>query len=206
LLFILWIVSRRLGKYWNDFFVIEGGCPKATFEFKNQTIWASYNFIDSSIGNIGSLETCPCKLPFDSLIFSSWFFLYSIDTGRPYVYLPCYPNSSWGDEPYFSNCFKPIDPIKKNRLNENPYRNLSIEEMSTVILQFFPFDYLKSILFIVTSDKYSWCNACFILFKWRYKEFEISIWYRINCQSNRSYYSNSSDYQCYSIEFIFNCW
>jgi hypothetical protein len=39
----------------------KGGCPKATFEFKNKTTWASYNFIDSTIGNIGSLETCPCK-------------------------------------------------------------------------------------------------------------------------------------------------
>jgi hypothetical protein len=58
--------------------------------------------------------------------------LIHIDTGRPYVYLPCYPNSSWGYEPYFSNCFKPIDQIKKLILNDNPYRNLSIEEISKV--------------------------------------------------------------------------
>ena len=62
--------------------------------------------------------------------YSSFVFL--IDTGRPYVYLPCYPNSSWGDEPYFSSCIKPVDPIKKIRLNENPYRNLSIDEIATV--------------------------------------------------------------------------
>lgn len=75
-------------------------------------------------------------------------FLCLTDTGRPYVYLPCYPNSSWGDEPYFSNCIKPVDPIKKIRLNENPYRNLSIDEIATVNSQFSPSDDLKSILFL----------------------------------------------------------
>ncbi|CAF4336698.1 unnamed protein product, partial [Rotaria magnacalcarata] len=65
-------------------------CPRATFEFFNNTIKVPYNFIESSVGNIGSLETCPY-------------------TGRPYVYLPCYQNSSWGDEPYFSPCLKPPD-------------------------------------------------------------------------------------------------
>ena len=36
-------------------------CPKARFQFKNQTTWAFYNFLQSSVGNIGSLETCPCE-------------------------------------------------------------------------------------------------------------------------------------------------
>ena len=55
-----------------------------------------------------------------------------LDTGRPYVYLPCYPNSSWGNEPYFSSCFKPADPTMKIRLSENPLRNYSIEDVETV--------------------------------------------------------------------------
>lgn len=63
--------------------------------------------------------------------------LHLIDTGRPYVYLPCYPNSSWGNEPYFSSCFKPVDPIIKIRLSENPLRNYSIEEIETVGVQRF---------------------------------------------------------------------
>ncbi|CAF3581884.1 unnamed protein product [Rotaria sordida] len=91
-----------------------GRCPKATFEFKNQTKLASYNFIDSSIGNIGSLETCPY-------------------TGRPYVYLPCYPNSSWGHEPYFSNCFNPANMKEQTKIiifDDNPYQNLTIEQLA----------------------------------------------------------------------------
>lgn len=54
------------------------------------------------------------------------------DTGRPYVYLPCYSNSSWGHEPYFSDCFEQINQTKKMLLNENPYRNLSIEQVAKV--------------------------------------------------------------------------
>ncbi|CAF1521988.1 unnamed protein product [Adineta ricciae] len=90
-----------------------GTCPKATFEFRNKTKTAVYNFIDSSIGNIGSLETCPY-------------------TGRPYVYLPCYPNSSWGRDPYFSNCIQPIE-IKQQAKSivpkDNPYEKLSFDEV-----------------------------------------------------------------------------
>jgi hypothetical protein len=53
-----------------------GGCPKATFEFNNHTKKVSYNFIDSSVGNIGSLETCPCKIVSDFLMLSiDCFFL-----------------------------------------------------------------------------------------------------------------------------------
>ncbi|CAF2610937.1 unnamed protein product [Rotaria sp. Silwood2] len=91
-----------------------GRCPKATFQFKNQTKWASYNFIDSSIGNIGSLETCPY-------------------TGRPYVYLPCYPNSSWGHEPYFSTCSNPINVTEQTKIilfDDNSYQNQTIEEIA----------------------------------------------------------------------------
>ncbi|UJR37227.1 hypothetical protein I4U23_029936 [Adineta vaga] len=90
-----------------------GTCPKATFEFKNKTKIALYNFIDSSIGNIGSLETCPY-------------------TGRPYVYLPCYPNSSWGRDPYFSNCIKPSEIKQQTKTliaKDNPYEKLSFEEV-----------------------------------------------------------------------------
>lgn len=106
---------RQIGSYLliilNLVHFIYGGCPRATFQFRNKTTLSTYNFIDSSIGNIGSLETCPY-------------------TGRPYVYLPCYPNSSWGHEPYFSNCFKPIDQTKKILLSEHPYQNLSIEQVT----------------------------------------------------------------------------
>jgi hypothetical protein len=58
-----------------------------------------------------------------------------IDTGRPYVYLPCYPNSSWGDEPYFSTCLKPPDKKEETTrviLIENPYFKLPIEEIAKV--------------------------------------------------------------------------
>jgi hypothetical protein len=48
------------------------------------------------------------------------------------VYLPCYPNSSWGHEPYFSNCYKPIDHTKKIIFHDNLYHNLSIEEVAKV--------------------------------------------------------------------------
>ncbi|CAF3803910.1 unnamed protein product [Adineta steineri] len=89
------------------FYPVNAGCPKATFEFKNKTKLASYNFIDSSIGNIGSLETCPY-------------------TGRPYVYLPCYPNSSWGQDPYFSNCITKQD-LKTIIPNENSSQKLTID-------------------------------------------------------------------------------
>ncbi|CAF4631066.1 unnamed protein product [Rotaria sp. Silwood1] len=107
------MVSNQLKTLFFNYF-FEGLCPKATFDFKNQTKWASYNFIDSSIGNIGSLETCPY-------------------TGRPYVYLPCYPNSSWGHEPYFSNCLNPTNITEQRKLilfDDNPYQNLTIEEIA----------------------------------------------------------------------------
>ncbi|CAF3607981.1 unnamed protein product [Rotaria sordida] len=108
---------------------LDGGCPRATFEFFNNTIKTSYNFIDSSVGNIGSLETCPY-------------------TGRPYVYLPCYPNSSWGDEPYFSTCLKPPDNkelttmlnILSSSLSssiDHPYVNMSIEEVAKLPIDTF---------------------------------------------------------------------
>ncbi|CAF1096359.1 unnamed protein product [Rotaria sordida] len=108
---------------------LDGGCPRATFEFFNNTIKTSYNFIDSSVGNIGSLETCPY-------------------TGRPYVYLPCYPNSSWGDEPYFSTCLKPPDNKElTTMLNilsssssssiDHPYVNMSIEEVAKLPIDTF---------------------------------------------------------------------
>ncbi|CAF2659062.1 unnamed protein product, partial [Rotaria sp. Silwood2] len=105
----------------------DGGCPRATFEFFNNTIKAPYNFIDSSVGNIGSLETCPY-------------------TGRPYVYLPCYPNSSWGDEPYFSTCLKPPDKKEQTTIANillplssinHPYGNMSIEEVAKLPMDTF---------------------------------------------------------------------
>ncbi|CAF3706849.1 unnamed protein product [Rotaria socialis] len=107
-----------------DVFLIAGGCPRATFEVLNNTIKVPYNFIESSVGNIGSLETCPY-------------------TGRPYVYLPCYQNSSWGDEPYFSPCLKPPDKKEQTTMPSillpssssspsiaHPYFNISIEELA----------------------------------------------------------------------------
>jgi hypothetical protein len=112
----------------------EGTCPKATFEFKNKTKSASYNFVDSSIGNIGSLETCPCKCP---RTLRDAFEVPLIDTGRPYVYLPCYPNSSWGNDPYFSNCIKPMETkhLSKSTVpKENLYQKLSVEEVIRVRL------------------------------------------------------------------------
>lgn len=59
-----------------------------------------------------------------------------LDTGRPYVYLPCYPNSSWGDEPYFSTCLKPPDRIE-----------LPIDQIAKVRFCYFVFPF-KSIFSI----------------------------------------------------------
>ena len=114
-----------------------GECPKARFQFKNQTAWAFYNFLQSYVGNIGSLETCPCKFLFFhrlirktdlSIVYSS------IDTGRPYVYLPCYTNSSWGDEPYFSSCIEPpTTTTSSTTITTEPlYMKLSLKEMAQV--------------------------------------------------------------------------
>ncbi|CAF4166269.1 unnamed protein product, partial [Adineta steineri] len=105
-----------------EFQLSDGGCPKATFEFFNNTINAPYNFIDSSVGNIGSLETCPY-------------------TGRPYVYLPCYPNSSWGNEPYFSTCLKQPDknttPIISTSFSSdvNPFLTMPIEKVAELPIE-----------------------------------------------------------------------
>ncbi|CAF4016929.1 unnamed protein product, partial [Rotaria magnacalcarata] len=89
-------------------------CPKATFQLKNATKRASYNFVESTTKNAGSLEACPY-------------------TGRPYVYLPCYPNSSWGHEPYFIDCLKSSDSKQEMKtivFHENLYHNLTIEEVA----------------------------------------------------------------------------
>jgi hypothetical protein len=62
-----------------------------------------------------------------------------IDTGRPYVYLPCYPNSSWGDEPYFSTCLKPPDTKEETTRSStilNPFLKLPIEEIAKVCFLF----------------------------------------------------------------------
>lgn len=112
-----------------------GGCPKATFEFNNQTKKFPYNFVDSSVGNIGSLETCPCKRLF-CLSLSNQSIVVLIDTGRPYVYLPCYPNSTWGNEPYYSICSKPPDRQEETSTRLpvviNPYLRLPIDQIAKV--------------------------------------------------------------------------
>ncbi|UJR08985.1 hypothetical protein I4U23_013235 [Adineta vaga] len=118
--YIIWILFLTIIQIQSS----NSGCPRATFEFYNNTIKAPYNFIDSSVGNIGSLETCPY-------------------TGRPYVYLPCYPNSSWGTEPYFSNCLKPLNKKDQSATTttrrmilssvipiDNPYFSMSIDEVA----------------------------------------------------------------------------
>ncbi|CAF1015720.1 unnamed protein product [Adineta ricciae] len=118
---ILWISFLIVTQIQNS----DGGCPRATFEFSNYTKKATYNFIDSSVGNIGSLETCPY-------------------TGRPYVYLPCYPNSSWGNEPYFSGCSKPLDKTEQSTPSmilssilpiDNPYSSMSVDEISKLSME-----------------------------------------------------------------------
>ena len=59
-----------------------------------------------------------------------------VDTGRPYVYLPCYPNSSWGNEPYYSICLKPPDRKEETSTSVpvviNPYLRLPINEIAKV--------------------------------------------------------------------------
>ncbi|CAF3024596.1 unnamed protein product [Rotaria sp. Silwood2] len=55
------------------------------------------------------------------------------NTGRPYVYLPCYPNSSWGHEPYFSTCSNPINVTEQTKIilfDDNSYQNQTIEEIA----------------------------------------------------------------------------
>ncbi len=52
------------------------------------------------------------------------------------MYLPCYPNSSWGHDPYFSNCLNPTDIKQQIIPDENPYKKLSIEEVVKVRLEF----------------------------------------------------------------------
>ncbi|CAF0724164.1 unnamed protein product [Didymodactylos carnosus] len=82
-------------------------CPRATFRIKNATIEWSYNFAESDVGNIGSLQTCPY-------------------TGRPYIYSACYSNSSWGGEFYISNC------TNDNQITTDNKQFLSSTSTSTI--------------------------------------------------------------------------
>jgi hypothetical protein len=71
------------------------------------------------------------------------------------MYLPCYPNSSWGHDPYFSNCLKPEDTKQQTKIiipEENPYDKLSIEEVVKVKLEFAFFGLVKFCLSLVTYD------------------------------------------------------
>lgn len=108
------------------------GCPRAAFEFFNGTVRAAYNFVESPMGNIGSSETCPCESDSVSVAFGKSV---GLDTGRPYLYLPCYPNSTWGHhEPYFGTCSKPDQSLKifTSTYKPNPYVNLDIDEVAKV--------------------------------------------------------------------------
>ena len=108
------------------------GCPRAVFEFFNGTVRAPYNFAESPVGNIGSSETCPCELNRISIAIGKPI---GLDTGRPYLYLPCYPNSTWGyHEPYFSMCSKSDQTMKifTSTYKPNPYVNLEIGEVAQV--------------------------------------------------------------------------
>lgn len=78
-----------------------------------------------------------------------------IDTGRPYVYLPCHPNSSWGNEPYFSNCTKPQSPKEEVKLiivRDHSYRNLTIEQITKVFYQYLCFLMFSRLIILVTFE------------------------------------------------------
>ena len=71
-----------------------------------------------------------------SLSLSNQSIVVLIDTGRPYVYLPCYPNSTWGNEPYYSICSKPPDRQEETSTRLpvviNPYLRLPIDQIAKV--------------------------------------------------------------------------
>lgn len=59
-MFILSLVSFAKSLTFENKKNLLGGCPRATFQFRNKTTLSTYNFVDSTIGNMGSLEACPC--------------------------------------------------------------------------------------------------------------------------------------------------
>ena len=116
-------------------------------------------------------------------------FVSLVDTGRPYVYLPCYTNSSWGNEPYFSNCLKPSTStttattiITSARTVDSPPSIVSLEEIARVCPRCWSIVGIECVrgYFSASHQYFGSDRYCRGLFKWRAVAFEFVTSFRIH--------------------------